>query len=83
MGNVEDGIYEGEYDVGYIYARVEVEVKDGMILSINLLEHRNERGQHAESIIDDIISKQSKRQIIGVYKRSSACDILQSELLDN
>ena len=26
---------------------------------------------------------QCKRQIIGVYKRSTACDILQSELLDN
>lgn len=56
--NVEDGIYRGECDVGYIYAKVEVKIKDGMIVSINLLEHRNERGKRAESIIDDIILKQ-------------------------
>lgn len=58
FGNMEDGIYRGECDVGYIYVRVEVEVKDGVIVSINLLEHRNERGKRAESIIDDVISEQ-------------------------
>lgn len=56
--NVEDGIYSGECNAGYIYAKVEIEVKDGMIISINLLEHRNERGTRAESIIDDVILKQ-------------------------
>ena len=44
--------------LGYIYAKVEVEIKDSAIVSINLLEHRNERGKHAEDIIDDIISEQ-------------------------
>lgn len=58
LENVEDGIYRGECDVGYIYAKVEVEIKDGMIVSINLLEHRNERGKRAENIIDDVILKQ-------------------------
>lgn len=58
LGNVEDGIYRGECDVGYIYAKVKVEIKDGMIVSIDLLEHRNERGKRAESIIDDVILKQ-------------------------
>ena len=55
---VQDGIYKGEYDAGYIYAKVEIKVKDGIIISINLLEHRNERGANAESIINDIILKQ-------------------------
>lgn len=59
LENVEDGIYRGECDVGYIYAKVEVEIKEGMIVSINLLQHRNERGKRAEIIIDDVISKQS------------------------
>ena len=58
LENVENGFYIGEYDVGYIYAKVEVEIKDSAIVSINLLEHRNERGKHAEDIIDDIISEQ-------------------------
>lgn len=58
LEGVEDGIYIGECDVGYIYAEVEVEIKDGAIVSINLLEHRNERGKRAEAIIDNVISEQ-------------------------
>ena len=58
LKNAEDGIYRGECDVGYIYAKVEVEIKDGVIVSINLLEHRNERGRRAEDIIDNVISEQ-------------------------
>lgn len=58
LSDVKDGKYEGEYDAGYIYAKVEVEVIGGKIVSINLLEHRNERGKKAESIVSDIISKQ-------------------------
>ena len=58
LKNVEDGIYRGECDVGYIYVLAEVEIKDGAIVSIDLLEHRNERGSRAEDIIDHIISEQ-------------------------
>lgn len=58
LENVKDGIYKGECDVGYIYVKAEVVIKDGMIVSINLLEHRNERGKYAENIIDNIISEQ-------------------------
>lgn len=58
LENVEDGIYRGECDVGYIYAKVEVEIKNGVIVSINLLEHRNERGKRAEDIINNVISEQ-------------------------
>lgn len=54
----EDGIYEGEYDAGYIYAKVRVEVRDGMIVSVELLEHENERGQIAKNIIDDVVLNQ-------------------------
>lgn len=58
LKNVEDGLYIGECNVGYIYAKAEVKVKNGMIVSINILEHRNERGQNAENIINYIISEQ-------------------------
>ncbi len=58
FGDVKDGIYEGECDVGYIYARVEVEIKNGIIVSVKLLEHRNEQGECAESIIDDVLAEQ-------------------------
>lgn len=55
---VPDGVYIGEYDVGYIYAKVQVTVADGKISEIEILEHRNERGSRAESIIEDILAEQ-------------------------
>lgn len=58
LENVKDGIYIGECDAGYIYAKVKVEIKNGEIVSINLIEHRNERGKRAEDIIDNVISEQ-------------------------
>ena len=44
--------------MGYIYAKVEVEIIEGKIVSLNLLEHRNERGKRAENIIDIVLSEQ-------------------------
>lgn len=58
VADISDGIYMGEYDVNFIYAKVEVTVKNGKIISINILEHRNERGKAAETIIDKIIGEQ-------------------------
>lgn len=59
IGSVADGNYEGEYDAGYIYAKVSVAVKDGSITDIDLMEHRNERGKPAESITESVTAKQS------------------------
>ena len=58
IADVSDGIYIGEYDVNFIYAKVEVTVEDGEIVSINILEHRHERGKAAETVIDKIIEEQ-------------------------
>lgn len=58
LEKVEDGTYEGEYDAGYIYAKVKVEIRKGRIVSIDLLEHRNERGKPAEGILDEVMEKQ-------------------------
>lgn len=58
IADVSDGIYIGEYDVNFIYAKVEVTVEDGEIVSINILEHRHERGKAAETVIEKIIEKQ-------------------------
>lgn len=54
-----DGKYIGSYDVGYIYAEVEVTVQSGKITDIEIIEHRNERGEPAEKIVDEIIKEQS------------------------
>lgn len=58
LSDVEDGTYVGEYDAGYIYAKVEVMIEDGNIVSINLMEHRNEKGKTAERILDKIVATQ-------------------------
>ena len=58
LSDVEDGTYVGEYDAGYIYAKVEVTIEDGRIVSINLMEHRNEKGKTAEVILDNIVAMQ-------------------------
>ncbi len=55
---LQDGTYDGEYDVGYIYAKVRVTVKDGRMEDITILQHDNERGKPAEAILHDIIAKQ-------------------------
>ena len=59
--NVKDGTYDGEYDAGYIYAKVEVTVSNGEILGIRILEHENERGTPAETIINRIIEQQNTK----------------------
>ena len=58
IADVSDGTYIGEYDVNFIYAKVEVTVEDGEIVSINILEHRHERGKAAEKTIEKIIEEQ-------------------------
>ena len=76
VADIADGIYEGEYDAGYIYARVEVEIRDGKMISITLLEHRNERGKAAERIIDDILEKQSIT-VDAVSGATNSCNVIK------
>ena len=48
ISNVPDGVYVGEYDVDFVYAKVEVTVQNGVITNIDILEHKNGRGSRAE-----------------------------------
>ena len=56
---IPNGFYIGECDVGLIYVKVEVEVLDGAIVTINLLKHDNGRGASAEQVINDMIDRQT------------------------
>ena len=58
ISNVPDGAYVGEYDVDFIYAKVEVTVQNGVITNIDILEHKNGRGSRAEVVVDRIIEEQ-------------------------
>lgn len=58
ISDVPDGVYVGEYDVDFIYAKVEVTVQAGAITNIDILEHKNGRGSRAEVVADRIIEEQ-------------------------
>ena len=58
ISDIPDGVYVGEYDVDFIYAKVEVTVQNGEITNINILEHRHERGKAAEAITNRIVDEQ-------------------------
>jgi uncharacterized protein with FMN-binding domain len=59
ISKIKDGVYTGEYDVNFISAKVEVKVENKKIKSITLIEHKNERGQAAEKIVNDVVQKNS------------------------
>ncbi len=58
ISTVPDGVYVGEYDVGFVSAKVEVTVQDGVIINIDILEHKNGRGSRAEVVVDRIVEEQ-------------------------
>jgi len=41
VSQISDGVYTGECDVTFIYAKVEATVKSGEIADITILEHSN------------------------------------------
>ena len=59
IASIPDGTYTGESDANLVYAKVEVVVLDGTLVSIDLLRHDNGRGDSAEQIIDDMIEQQA------------------------
>jgi len=59
VSSIPDGSYIGEYDVQFIYAKVDVRVHSGKITEVIILEHRNDRGMTAESIVDSIVTAQT------------------------
>lgn len=58
LTQVADGTYTGEYDVGFVYARVEVTVEGGIITDVRILEHKNDRGGPAEAVTGAIVDQQ-------------------------
>ena len=58
LSDIPNGVYIGECDVNFIHAKVEVTVHGGAITNIRILEHKNERGQAAEAVVEKIISEQ-------------------------
>ncbi len=59
LSAVPDGTYVGKSEVLWIAAGVKVIVKDHKIVSIDLINHKNERGAKAEVIPDKVVETQS------------------------
>lgn len=55
---IPDGVYVGEYDVNFIYAKVEVTVQNGEMTDIVILEHKQERGKAAEAVAAQMAAEQ-------------------------
>ena len=81
LSEIPDGIYYGEYDVGFIYAKVEVVVNDGKIAKISILEHKNDRGASAEVIIDEIVAQQ-KLDVDAVSGATNSSAVLKRAVMD-
>ena len=58
ISDIPDGVYIGEYDVNFIYAKVEVDVSGGKIIDVRILDLRQERGKAAEAVANEIVDEQ-------------------------
>lgn len=58
LSQIDDGTYTGEYDVDFIYAKVNVTVKNHVITNVDLVEYKHEKGAAAEAIPDKIVEEQ-------------------------
>lgn len=59
LASIEDGTYTGDFEAGLVYASVSSTIKDGILTDIQLLEHKNGKGRAAESILSDMLTKQT------------------------
>ena len=59
MDLVANGTYIGETKVGPVFVKLEVTVQDKVINNIEIIEHQKGLGGKAESIIEEIIAKNS------------------------
>lgn len=58
LSAIPDGVYVGEYDVNFIYAKVEVTVQNGKMTDIVILKHKQERGKAAEAVVTKMVAEQ-------------------------
>lgn len=81
ISKIKDGTYVGDCDVNFIYAKVQVTVKDGKLENIELLEHKHERGKTAERIITDM--KEEQRIDVDVVSGATNSSIVIKKAVEN
>lgn len=75
LNKVEDGSYEGEYDAGYVYAKVKVTVAEHRLVKVEILKHITERGKPAETIIDNMV-KEQKLEVDAVTNATNSSKVI-------
>ena len=55
--NIPDGSYKGHSELGPVIVDVNVIIKDGKIKNIELLKHQNGFGNAANSIVENMVQK--------------------------
>lgn len=78
---IPDGTYVGECNVNFIYAKVEVTIQNGEIKNIDILQHKNERGKAAETVVDRITAEQ-KIEVDAVSGATNSSTVLK-KAVDN
>ena len=82
LTNIPDGVYIGEYDVTYVFVRVEVSVESGRIADIAILEHRGgTQGIPAERIIYSIYEQQ-QIDVDTITGATNSSRVIQAAILD-
>ncbi len=59
LQKIKNGTYEGEYKIFPVIAVVSIKVKNHKITEIEIIKHREGKGEKAEAIIEDVIRTQS------------------------
>jgi uncharacterized protein with FMN-binding domain len=56
---MDNGVYRGEYKINPVQVVVDVEIMNGNIKEIRIIEHICGLGKKAEKIIDEVVNSQS------------------------
>ncbi len=55
--NLDDGKYSGHYDMNYVSVSLEFTIAHGLLTEIDLIEHKNGKGEPAEVLLSEFIEK--------------------------
>ena len=59
LGKIADGKYRGNSKVGPVRVTLDVTIQGSIMTSIQIIKHRNGRGEKAEAIVSRVIETQS------------------------
>lgn len=82
LNTIENGEYIGEYDAGYIYAKVKITIKDHTISNVEILKHNHERGIKAEKALPDIIKNEQKIDVDTVSGATNSSRVIKQACMN-